>query len=446
MDEIVTKLLQATVDPNKYGTTLAITGAGGFGKTSIVASLCYHPLIKKQFTDGFVFIELGQQALDPSVKLKAMYRLLANEPCDINVVEQKMKRLINDYYRYLLVIIDDVWHVEDVEPLLRAFSNCKTILTTRMNDIDQYIPSKSLVTVGPMTQNEAVSLLTPGVINISQLSQPDVNLLHKVAQNVHLWPLPLSLIRGILSHILKQNDFSHHQAIQYVEAELHHKGLTAFDKSNNGNVNTNCKLAATACIEITLKLLPKALSDKFKSLILWTGIGTSLQTAALNDLWDISKQQAEKSIDALWGYGLVKFTDIIVSPNNNIQQCVEIHDVISQYIIEHMDSKDIISLSPVCELNTAESVKTGLKRAFHQTYGVYDLSRLSPMDYIKYIQSEIENVLLPYYINFINNHVVTDPHGIILMLQGTKDILESLPYAINMLSLFSEELLIANNY
>ena len=39
LDEIATKLLQATNDPNKYGTTLTITGAGGFGKTTIAISL-----------------------------------------------------------------------------------------------------------------------------------------------------------------------------------------------------------------------------------------------------------------------------------------------------------------------------------------------------------------------------------------------------------------------
>ena len=54
MDEIVTKLLQATTDCNKYETTLNITGAGGFGKTTTVISLCYHPSIKEHFTDDFL--------------------------------------------------------------------------------------------------------------------------------------------------------------------------------------------------------------------------------------------------------------------------------------------------------------------------------------------------------------------------------------------------------
>ena len=79
LDEIATKLLQASIEPNKYQTTITITGPGGFGKTNIVTSLCYHPLVKKQFTDGFLFIELGAQASDPSVKLCRLYHLLTGE-------------------------------------------------------------------------------------------------------------------------------------------------------------------------------------------------------------------------------------------------------------------------------------------------------------------------------------------------------------------------------
>ena len=93
MDEIATKLLQATNNPNKYETTLTITGAGGFGKTTIVISLCHNHVIQEQFTDGFVFIELGPQATDPSIKLRAIYNLLTDEQCDINVVEQKINQL-----------------------------------------------------------------------------------------------------------------------------------------------------------------------------------------------------------------------------------------------------------------------------------------------------------------------------------------------------------------
>ena len=336
LDEIVTKLLQATIDPNKCGVTITITGAGGFGKTTTAISLCHHPLIKKHFTDGFIFIRLGPQATDSSIKLRAIYKLLTDEQCDINVVEHKIDKLTSDCYRNLLVIIDDVWHVEDAEPLVKAFSNCKTILTTRMNDIS--IISKQKVTIGPMTQNEAISLLTSGITSYSQLSQEDVSLLCDLAQDVNLWPLLLSLIRGQLSHNIKHCHLSCHKAIQNIQVKLHHKGLTAFDMNNFDILNKSCNLSVKACIGATLELLEKSLIDKIKTLVLWTGIGTSLQTAVLNNLWNISKREAQGTVDKLRNYGLIHFTDITISYNNATQPSLEVHAVISQYIIENMDS------------------------------------------------------------------------------------------------------------
>ena len=444
MNEIATKLLQAAIDPNKYETTLTITGAGGFGKTATVISLCHYPVVKEHFTDGFIIIELGPQATDPSIKLSQLYHLLTGEYLkhnDIIHAEQEIKQLTSDYYRNLVVIIDDVWHVEDAQPLVKAFSNCATILTTRMNDIEQYIPSKLSVTIGPMTNNEAISLLTSGVIDSSQLSQDDVSLLDELAQDVHLWPLLLSLIRGQLSHYLKQYHLSYHKAIQNVQTKLHHKGLTAFDKNNIETINKSRKLAVKACIEMTLGLLTKSLSDKIKSLILYTGIGTSLQTAVLNNLWNISKQEAEDTVDVLWAYGLIQFTNVTISPNNITQHCVEVHAVISQYIIECIDTNEVFTLSPCCGiLNTASSVSKGLALTFQQSYGIHDPSQLTAMDCMKYKLSEIENDVLPFCFKSINMCTATDPHVIIQTLQQINDALMSSSYLSSLQSLLGENI------
>ena len=224
-------------------------------------------LVKELFTDEFVFIELGPQATDPNVKLAQLYHLLTGDNLkhsDINHAKQEIKQLTNDYYRNLLVIIDDVWHVEDAEPLVKAFSNYKTILTSRMDDIEKYIPSIQLVTIGPMTKNEALSLLTNGVINRGQLSPEDVNLLIELAQDVHLWPLLLFLVRGQLFHNIKRNHSPDCKEIQSVQCKLYNKVLTAFNKNNIQSVNKGRKLAVEACIQMTLELLSNSLSDKIK--------------------------------------------------------------------------------------------------------------------------------------------------------------------------------------
>ena len=442
MDEIATKLLQATNDPNKCETTLTITGAGGFGKTTTVISLCHYTPIIEAFTDGFLFIELGPQATDPSIKLKEIYNLLAGEQCGLNVVHHKIIQFTSDYYRNLLVIIDDVWHVEDAEPLVKAFSNCKIILTTRMNDIEQYIPSKHSVIIGPMTQHEAITLLTSGVIDSSQLSQEDVNLLGEIAHDVHLWPLLLWLITRQLFHCLKQRQFSYHRAIQNIQVKLRDKGLTAFDKNNIEAISKSRKVAVKACIEITLESLSKSITDKLKTLILQTGIGASFQTAVLNILWNISEEAADDTIQKLYDYGLVQYTDIAISTddNNLMQHCVEVHTVISQYIIECLDSYEAYTLSPTGGLNTAQSVHDRLKSILQQSHDTHDPLSLTPVECLKYWLRMIEDISLPFIFKSINMFTVTDSYAVILMLQQINDSLMNFPHTIDLLLLVGTEI------
>ena len=157
-------------------------------------------------------------------------------------------------------------------------------------------------------QNKAVSVLTSGIIDSRQLSQDDTSLLHELTQDVQLWPLLLSLVREQLSHNLKHHHLCYHEAIQNVQSKLFNKGLTAFDK-NNIETNRKCrKLAVKACIELLLILLTKPLLDRIKMVLLFNGMGTSLQNAVLSDLWKISKQEAENTVETLWDYGLVQFT------------------------------------------------------------------------------------------------------------------------------------------
>ena len=358
------------------------------------------------------------------MKLKGLYNLLTDKHCDVNVVEQQILQLTSLHCRNLLVIIDDVWHVEDAEPIVKAFSNCKILLTTRMNDIKQYIPTKQVLSIGPMEQDEAISLLTSGVVDINQLSQEDVSLLDELAQDVHLWPLLLSLIRGQLSVSTKQHSLSSHKAIENVQAKLHDKGLTAFDKNN---IERSRKFAARSCIEVSLDMLKEPLSDKLKTFILWTGIGTSLQTAVLQYLWRITDYEARDSVDVLSSYGLIQFTDVTLPPHNKVQNCVEVHAVISQYIIERMESDDVQRLSPFGELDTCRAVKDGLVQQFQSSYKIHDTRLLSDVEYLYFRVNEIEFQSLPYHIQQINMCRILDPHTTIVLLKRIQEAVKSSP-------------------
>ena len=436
LEEMVSKLCQSSVDPNSYGTSLTVIGAGGFGKTSITTALCHHVVIKEQFMDGFVFIELGPQATDPSTKLSQLYHLLSGQHLkqgDINQAEQEIYHLTHLYCRNLLVIIDDVWHVKDAEPIVKAFSHCQIVLTTRMNDIEKYIPTKQVVTIGPMEQSEAISLLTSGVVDVGELSQVDMSLLDELAQDVYFWPLLLSLIRGQLANHLRQHKLSNHKAIHMVHTKLHDKGLMSFDKINT---ERSQKYAVKVCIEVSLGLLTKSLSDNLKSLVFYTGLGSSLQIAVLKILWKTTEHEARDIVDTLWAYGLIKFTDIMLPLHNKIQHCVEVHIVISQYIIEYMESHEILDLS-FGELDSSDSA---VINHFHSFCGVDDPASLPALEFLKFNTIVIEYLLLPLCLRMINSHAITDPHHTILNLQVIQDAIKISPEVIAFLPSISEQI------
>ena len=77
---------------------------------------------------------------------------------------------------------------------------------------------------------------------------------------------------------------------------------------------------------------------------------------------------------------------------------MEVHTIISHYFIECMDSSEALFLSPNFGMSTANSVSKGLRAAFQESYGVQDISLLTPVDHLKYKVSEIENDALPYHI------------------------------------------------
>lgn len=412
LEEIVSKLCDSPIFNESYGTTVRVTGAGGFGKTSTVIALCHHQLVKDTFKDGILFTELGPQPVNSFAKLKGLYNSLSDKKCDINTVEQQIISLTRQYCRNLLVIIDDVWHFEDALPIVRAFRYCKIVLTTRLNDLKDHIPTRQEVTVSSMNQTEAISLLTFGLMGATNPSSQEMSLLSELAQIIEHWPLLLSLLRGQIFHNHKRNNLPLHESIKNVKVKLQQDGQRAFDKSSN-DMQKARNHAVSLCVNNTLKLLDQEISDKLKTLILWNGIGTSLQTAVLQYLWATTEHEARDTANLLWSYGLIKFSDIILPPINQKQRCVEVHAVISQQIIETIHSSEVAMLSPIIQFGTGEVVDKEIGNLLFKSYK--EDSNDSPQkNFIKYTRCYTENCTLQSLIKQINLHTVTDPHLAIL--------------------------------
>jgi len=398
--------------------------------------LCHHPIVQENFKDGFLVVKLGPQSTDPIVKLAQLYHLLTGQNLqfsDLDHAQHEVFQFTSNYCRNLLVIIDDLWRINDAEPIVSAFSNCKIVLTTRMNDIDQHIPTKQTIIVGPMKQNEAIALLTNDLIKVDALSTEDVTLLYGLAQDVHLWPLLLFLVRGQLSYYSKKvyNQFDH-RAIQMVKAHLYNRGLTAFDRNTISDLTCSRKYAVQVCINASLELLTTQLANRMKSFLLWTGIGASLEAGVLHTLWKIPELDADTTIKELWTFGLIRFTEVAIPFTDDKQRCVEVHDVISQYIVESISSKDILILSPHGRLGTATAVIKKTNYFLQHSMGLDDVATLPLVEYLKFQLFEVENRLIPMHAITYSKIAIFDPHYIRVILKAVNSKLMESPQQIKL--------------
>ena len=435
LGKLATALVESRLNPDTFNPTVIVTGVGGFGKTTLIKAVCYHKAVVDYFTDGFLFIEIGPQPIDPASHLQQLHSRLSggrNFPRGslANLIEE-VRTCVDNYHRNLLVLIDDVWDLPDAEPILQAFASCKTIMTSRKSDICQHISSEEHIIVEEMTEQEAVSLLSEGLIDINSLSSDAKKSIIDLARDVHLWPLLLFLVRGHIKCKQKLYTHSFERIIQDIQGELYKNGLIAFDynfddKSKDQRIakSRGRKYAIKACVELSLDFLQKEEKDKLITLILYTGIGSSVPMSVLHLLWQVSKEEAKSYLERLWSYGLVMPKQIRIPPNNNTQDCAEVHCTISIYIINNLSSVEIVQVSDKCE--GLAGVVEALTNSFIESYGC-NPSELDQVKFLEYWKIRLEHDILTYYLRRISMCAVTDPHKIILFMEQIQEALQQIP-------------------
>ena len=411
LKEMVTKLCQATVDSNSYETALTVTGAGGSGKTCLVLASCQQPEIKSKFT-GVLFVELGPQPLHANMHLSQIYDRLVSPylKFDISRVQEQFNQLTKVYLKNLLVIIDDVWHVEDAEPIVRAFSNCKVVLTSRMNDTG--IPTKQIVRVGEMEHDEATSLLTNGVFDISKLSNDDEALLMKLSCDVCLCPLLLSLLKALLLYHNQKFGSSPTKVIQKLLSKFHSNSSAVFEINSD---EERLKGALEVCInELSYIHDPRRL----KELVLYAGIGNSIPTAGLNLVWHTDQSMAQGILNRLTDYGLMQHKDVMLPPYNNSENHVMIPTMISEHIMDCIKSDEVVRYSPITTLGTCESLVDSLinSTSYYLLWGKVDATY-----YLKCRLKSIEYCNLLFHLHHIYVCAMYDPHLVITTLQDVQE-------------------------
>ena len=352
INEIIKVIVEDACDEDStisIGTTVTIRGIGGIGKSTLAKALCYHPLIKEYFTHGFLWISLTPPCLSPEAMLRDIYNKLTGNSvtCSFPLLKDKIRMLVSSSPSKILIIFDDVVDIEDVTEYLEVFSNCKTVLTTRKKDTNIAIPCKRCFDVGPMKKFEAAQLLTWQIAPLATLSANDADGIQELAKDLYYWPLLLSLVRGQLYVHCTEWKQSPASAISNVRRKLKDKGLTAFDPRYIKKEN-----AVKASINASLELLSNKEKHILFHIVSGIGVGSCVLKAGIFRLSKVTLGEFEKLTENLWSHGLVNFGDVTLLPETIANPCIEIHDVIAQYIIEEMPFDYHVFLSKV---NIAES-------------------------------------------------------------------------------------------
>jgi tetratricopeptide (TPR) repeat protein/transcriptional regulator with XRE-family HTH domain len=155
-------------------TLTAINGLPGVGKTALAVALAHDSKIRAYFREGILWAGLGPHP-NISAVLNRWGRLL-----DITSSEQEPLRDDASWAkaihsalgeRRVLLVIDDVWNVEDALVLKVGGPNCAHLVTTRFPNIASHISINAAVVIKELDTDHSMDLLrllAPGVVESDQ--------------------------------------------------------------------------------------------------------------------------------------------------------------------------------------------------------------------------------------------------------------------------------------
>jgi len=179
----------------KAGTLVisAIYGLGGIGKSTVVGALAHDPDVRSYFPDGIFWATLGQQP-DILSFLSTWIQALGDydfKPINSDSASLQLRTLLAD--KKALLVVDDVWHPEHVEPFRVAGAGCRVLVTTR----EAPVQGATRYDLDVMTPEQSLELLT-SCLN-QELTEVELESAETLAKTVGYLPLALELAASQVS-------------------------------------------------------------------------------------------------------------------------------------------------------------------------------------------------------------------------------------------------------
>jgi hypothetical protein len=298
--------------------TTGLVGVGGFGKTTLARMVAHDRRVREEFSGGLVWLTVGEDAVGAVLAAKVVSVARMFDPQAAEVADpQSAGGILGRAFegRRALLVVDDVWTSEQVEPFLIGGDRVVRLFTTRQHGL---LPvGAALVRVDQMTEVEAHQLLTAGVPEMPPT--PVAEALRVTGR----WPVLLALVRGAIRDALDGGGDPAAELVDVVAA-LESEGITALDAANDGRRSA----AVAATVEISMSRLAPDERERYRELAVFAE-DVEIPGSVVARLWArtgfCSRFQARRLCRRLFDLGLV--AGFRRDPDRLI-----LHDVIRAYL------------------------------------------------------------------------------------------------------------------
>lgn len=297
----------------------ALHGLGGIGKSVLASALCHDEVVQDAFPDGVIWLKIGQKPATLLPHMREVVRLLGGDTsqCTSETEAQSQLRLLLPT-RSVLIVLDDVWDVNEVRPFIVEAPRCRVLFTTRDKGIAQHIAVKAVtITVGELSPSEGLELLRKSAtINATELPA--------IAQELGYHALALSLAGGRISTGMSPKDWL--TSYRTMRTRVVRLGRTANERDNNLEVCFNLSLNALSAedqpLYHTLGIFPEDVWVPRSTVVaLWRGFG-------------ITMLDAEELLDRIIQLALID--------ERSDDRALSLHDLLHDFNIAHIENPPLV--------------------------------------------------------------------------------------------------------
>ncbi|MEU3622775.1 NB-ARC domain-containing protein [Amycolatopsis coloradensis] len=326
------------------GITTAVHGAGGFGKTTVAKLVRADRRVLRQFGGRVYWVTLGRDVRARSAIADKVNDLIARldpqSPMSFTDPQQAGQYLASllSTGPPRLIILDDVWHVEQ-ELAFPVGGRCVRLITTR---IPSLVGGESIpVPVDQVTQDQARLLLTAGMPALPSAVVRDL-----VAETGR-WPLLLRLVNKVLSDQVTMHADAAAAARSLVD-RLRRSGALQVDGLSGASVQRldvndpdQRRHAIAATIEASAGLLAPVERARFAELAVFAEDET-VPVALVQKLW-----QETGGLDIVRTRALcARLAQLALLTVTGVDDdgAVSLHDVVRDYLQEELGSERLVEL------------------------------------------------------------------------------------------------------